>query len=786
MSHNYEDLETFLDEVDLVTKEVRDIINGKLDVESSIKQEVKKLKAAEAAKKREEQIKITEAELKLKGKQGKGEKFSTYTRFCKYCFVEYEIEVEACTRCTKPTITSEQRREELLTKVEAYKQERALKANKKFRWENWKKTQAMLYRKTSTNYKKWDFFVEDESDEEKLDFVPPADDPNFQALEQDFKQRAQKRKLDLQRATELKDQGNDFFKQGKYKNALKKYEEAIQIKKDWMILYNNSALARLKLEDFDKAIEDCNRVLEYCELFEEGYHKSLDTCFKALTRRGMARRALNQLPEAIEDFNKALELKKDKEARGILDRCIAEYAVVGSNPQHMSISSIENSENIIANLQSNEQILNFIESGGSKTLFQQTFENKDTEALKVLEHIFKDEENYTLLAPLCKPVYDTRKTGAIVLLLTSEKYSQDVEILKSVFKILRTAIENQNLREEIIIHSASTKGRKFTTMIMSFFLQLSQFPSDSASELAEYLLPLMANLCLTSHKTAVDKHPNPGNFKSVLRYNWNSARNTVLTLMRGSMKRQCLSLVCNLTADKKFKELILNENDMVDIVYDTLKKSKNSLEIECGAGIMVNLVTSPPEPSSILLNNAVDICSRLFEISNPPGDIEKRTYILLQRCLLISQSLIETCASNTTIMRSINSGLHNEKHVDISVKISTTGASSLSFSSQLPAMKILELGNKYLQDYYSTDVSMEISGNLCLLISRLVDTLPVNLPLFRPLIPILLQIISSKLGPVRKNAAICLAKLAKEEGNREVFRECHGFEVLSSVAQYLV
>ena len=105
---NFEDLESFLDEVDIVSKEVRDILDGKLDVESSVKQEAKRLKAAEDAKQREEERKREEESRKLKGKQGKGEKFATYKRFCKYCFVEYEIEIETCSRCSKPTITNEQ------------------------------------------------------------------------------------------------------------------------------------------------------------------------------------------------------------------------------------------------------------------------------------------------------------------------------------------------------------------------------------------------------------------------------------------------------------------------------------------------------------------------------------------------------------------------------------------------------------------------------------------------------------------------------------------------------
>jgi hypothetical protein len=60
------------------------------------------------------------------------------------------------------------------------------------KWENWKKTQELFYKKTSTNYHKWDMF---ESSEEEIETEPivPKNDPAFQAMERDFEERAQRR-----------------------------------------------------------------------------------------------------------------------------------------------------------------------------------------------------------------------------------------------------------------------------------------------------------------------------------------------------------------------------------------------------------------------------------------------------------------------------------------------------------------------------------------------------------------------------------------------------------------
>jgi tetratricopeptide repeat protein 12 len=93
------------------------------------------------------------------------------------------------------------------------------------------------------------------------------------AMEQDFKDRAQRRKRGRILAEELKLKGNEAMKRGLYKSAKHHYSEALDNKKDVLVLYNNRALACIKLEEMQQAIDDCSRVLEYCDVFDEGYHK---------------------------------------------------------------------------------------------------------------------------------------------------------------------------------------------------------------------------------------------------------------------------------------------------------------------------------------------------------------------------------------------------------------------------------------------------------------------------------------------------------------------------------
>ena len=109
----------------------------------------------------------------------------------------------------------------------------------------------MFYRKCSTNYAKWDVFEsdsEDEIPEEEKEPIVPENDPQFQAMERDFADRAKKRKRNRKEANRLKDLGNEAMKKGLYKSANHHYTAALEDCKDMLPLYTNRALARIRLE----------------------------------------------------------------------------------------------------------------------------------------------------------------------------------------------------------------------------------------------------------------------------------------------------------------------------------------------------------------------------------------------------------------------------------------------------------------------------------------------------------------------------------------------------------
>ncbi len=202
---------------------------------------------------------------------------------------------------------------DLKDRLEEHKVKKARKMERRAKWDNWKKTQEMFYRKTSTNYAKWDVFESESEEEKEQDPILPENDPAFKAMEQDFDDRAKKRRRNKKEAIRLKDLGNGCLQKGLYKSANKHYTDALDECRDMLPLYTNRALARIKLEMFEDVVDDCTRVLEYAEVFDEGYTKQRDLCYKALTRRAQAFRAMQDFDEAIKDLAMAKVLLPDQQ-----------------------------------------------------------------------------------------------------------------------------------------------------------------------------------------------------------------------------------------------------------------------------------------------------------------------------------------------------------------------------------------------------------------------------------------------------------------------------------------
>jgi stress-induced-phosphoprotein 1 len=135
-----------------------------------------------------------------------------------------------------------------------------------------------------------------------------------------------KKKLDAESyinpelAEENNTKANDFYKGGKFPDALKEYNEAIKRNPTNPKFYSNRAAVFMKLMEFSSAAKDCEKAIE------------LDPAFlRAYQRKGTCHIAMKELHKAMDCYEKSLKLfPDDKELKDGYSKCISQINSGGS------------------------------------------------------------------------------------------------------------------------------------------------------------------------------------------------------------------------------------------------------------------------------------------------------------------------------------------------------------------------------------------------------------------------------------------------------------------------
>ncbi|KAM4052141.1 small glutamine-rich tetratricopeptide repeat-containing protein beta isoform 1-T2 [Anomaloglossus baeobatrachus] len=107
----------------------------------------------------------------------------------------------------------------------------------------------------------------------------------------------------IEKAEQLKDEGNNYMKEQNYEAALDCYSQAIELDPNNAVYYCNRAAAHSQLGHHSDAISDCEKAI------------SIDTKYsKAYGRMGRALAAMNKYKEAISSYHKALDLDPENES----------------------------------------------------------------------------------------------------------------------------------------------------------------------------------------------------------------------------------------------------------------------------------------------------------------------------------------------------------------------------------------------------------------------------------------------------------------------------------------
>lgn len=306
-----EEAEDFLERVTEVSEQINKIMNNEIDITSELENQPqtrpKDIYKA-TIKKMDEEKKTREF---LHGKRGHGEK-DNYLYFCSKCLVEFLTESQTCFHCKGELITKDVRKAFLSKQVEELKKKKKIREERKSKWEMWKKTKAICRTNNSTDTQKWEYFTDSENSDEELEKtlppVLPTDNPTFSAMEKDMNERADKMKKDAKKADELKIKGNEYFAKNDYFLAIEKYTEALTFDNNNKYIWLNRALARIKFSEFENAIDDCTKMIEYMEILENGFERSNDVAVKAFLRRAMAYKMLKDYSKAIQDCEKSIEV----------------------------------------------------------------------------------------------------------------------------------------------------------------------------------------------------------------------------------------------------------------------------------------------------------------------------------------------------------------------------------------------------------------------------------------------------------------------------------------------
>ncbi|KAJ7352830.1 Sperm associated antigen 1 [Desmophyllum pertusum] len=129
-----------------------------------------------------------------------------------------------------------------------------------------------------------------------------------------------------------KEKGNEAFQTGHYSEALMYYCRSIELNPKAAAVYNNRALAEIKLEKFQEAIDDCNHVLSV-------EPKNV----KAYLRRSIAHQGQGLNKEAKEDLCHVLAIEpNNKRAKELLEGMKKTESTNGSP---IKLGNSEESEN---------------------------------------------------------------------------------------------------------------------------------------------------------------------------------------------------------------------------------------------------------------------------------------------------------------------------------------------------------------------------------------------------------------------------------------------------------
>ncbi|CAD8101303.1 unnamed protein product [Paramecium primaurelia] len=834
-----EEMETWLAEVELVHDKIQklstDQVNFKEDDEEIMKIRQKRIESEKKKQDNQKQLQIQKEEEELKGRKGKGQN-KDYANFCKYCYLEYIKQTDKCYWCKRDTLTQEQRQNQLLEKVEKYKEDKNRKQQKKQKFELMEKTEKILWKKSTFTHRKWEYYT---SSEEEFESEPilPKDDPNFKALELDMQERKKRKEEDMKKAEELKQKGNDYYSKGDFDQAAWKYSQALELVKDNKTLWLNRAIAYIKSNKNKKAINDCTKVINYAECFENGYTQSKDSCCKAFARRALAYYNRDRLEEALNDINQAQELiPNDKWVQDLkkeIEAKINHYQRLKQNEKNekdveeltQDKQNEQEDNNNADNIKDKQRVME--ENLTYKQIIDKFVGEEEIELLSLFKVLKVDSSEST--------AYFYEKNGLKQLLSiiskNQEKLNDQLNILASLPALIIQVYQDKSLlyQEQFLIQyngieviyqkikflliQVDTKSQSAIYDIIADYLDVLNVMGEDKPRsfiqkheiIRTKLYPELFHRITSLYKTEKDLVAIFLSFCSNLCYGQGTPLKNVFFENKNEiivkfielfekveikqanirMMNQLCNLLSNLLTEDKYRIYFLskelNQNFFKSyfkfIKSIQFKDNEYNLLKENGIAILVNLTFQINQIQTEYVSKINDLIPTLI------GYLEsEKDSLVIERVLTILTKV--NYEENIFIISKFIQQYSNQSILCLLQWLSRKSSIVVNQlkQQQINLFELLEQLKLQLQ----SDNEM-IYCNCCNLIGQIIDLLsPIKgevnaCSIFNQTIPRLLSFVKDKTGNSRKNSAILLAKLTKDQCNLQKLRDLHGIEILQSV-----
>ncbi|XP_008969963.3 tetratricopeptide repeat protein 12 isoform X3 [Pan paniscus] len=570
------------------------------------------------------------------------------------------------------------------------------------------------------------------------------------SVEKDAKERAKRRRENKVLADALKEKGNEAFAEGNYETAILRYSEGLEKLKDMKVLYTNRAQAYMKLEDYEKALVDCEWALK-CD----------EKCTKAYFHMGKANLALKNYSVSRECYKKILEInpKLQTQVKDYLNQVdLQEKADLQEKEAHELLDSGKNTavttKNLLETLSKPDQIPLFY-AGGIEILTEMI--NECTE-----QTLFRTHNGFSIISDneVIRRCFSTAGNDAVEEMVC-------VSVLKLWQAVCSGNEENQRVlvmhhdRARLLAALLSSEVLAIRQQSFALLLQLAQ--TESGRSLIINHLDLTRLLeALVSFLDFSDKEANTA-----------------------------MGLFTDLALEERFQVWFqANLPGVLPALTGVLARCEEDVDlfrevIYTLLGLMMNLCLQAPFVSEVW---AVEVSRRCLSLLNSQdGGILTRAAGVLSRTLSSSLKIVEEALRAGVVkkmMKFLKTGGETASRYAIKILAICTNSYHEAREEVIRLDKKLSVMMKLLSSEDEVLV-----GNAALCLGNCMEVPNVASSLLKTdVLQVLLKLAGSdtQKTAVQVNAGIALGKLCTAEPRFAAqLRKLHGLEILNSTMKYV-